>query len=710
MKNPTNLITYIPSFVVHILMVLLLVGFQVIYSQDYSISSYQITDKHRVDKDSPGLVGGFWGHHLGHMVRTATQGLWYVDDTGIDVNRNPAINYHHFDGIKWNLIQTLTNPSTIQQNTATLAVGDTIYTYGLNINGGYIEEAIFDAKTNSAVYNRQIQSTGPSTNYIGAALSPNGSRIVWWTKVDYNGGPSDWVYIYTKDGVWSTDSIVTKIPGNDFSYVFASFLDDTTFYVGGEVPSGLAPNWTYEVGAGKVVIGEPISGFTKMKGSNTAANDIWVNSTNGDAHLFTYGSYGMIGYFYKPANGTWNDTVYLVEVGNVSRWRFIDSPDGNLYLIMSQGGFKFMMIPKNTISGKINFDNIPIHPINSDDGFTSSYAIWPEVKEFQTTPVGGINFAYPGNDFEFSNLLRHVEMAPHNGSVIINVNMPNGNEVFEADFNQKLSWYTYKDSGVDSIRIELSTDGGIEWSTSVSKAPNTGSYVWKVSKVASSNCLIRLSSINTATVYDVSNAPFTIRYTPVVEKPPIAKILRPTKDSSVVVNEIFSLRGAASDTDGYIVNYRWNMGDGQIITGIVTEFDYLYENTGTFVVTLTAQDNDNVMSIPDSLIVTVTNSTSVNKQSDIPETWVIHGNYPNPFNAHTQFQIQSGISVPMKVGIINVLGQHVKTLFRDDIHKGTQTIAWDGTDASNREAPTGVYFARFETAIRSTLIKILLLR
>lgn len=510
--------------------VLFLFGFQILNSQEYSVKSYQLTDKHRFES---GAAGGFWGHHLGHMVRTSTHGLWYVDDTGNNAGRNPAINYHHFDGTLWTLVKTLANPSTIQQNTATIAVGDTIYTYGINIlGGGYIdgkyilgganiEEAIYCTKTNIAVYNRKIRFIPPPDtltenyggfNYIGAAVSPNGTRVVWWTMAVDKGGPSEWHYMYNTGSGWS-NSIVSKIPDNAFSYVFASFLNDSVLYVGGELPGGNAPNWTYGVGAGKVILGAPISDFKKMNGSNIAVNDIWVNRSNGDVHLFPYGPYGKIGYFYKPADGEWTDTVTLVGTGTIGRWRFIDSPDGNLYLILSQGGFDMIVIPKNSISGKINFSDISVIPINKDDGFTASYAIWPEAREYQTTPVGGINFVYPGNDYSHSKFLRHVSLAPNDGSVLINLNIPNGNEIFEGDSNQKLSWYTLNSSGIDSLSIELSTNGGTSWSIVTPKTPNQGFYIWKVPLISSSKCLLRLSNPQNSIIYDASNAPFIITAT-----------------------------------------------------------------------------------------------------------------------------------------------------------------------------------------------------
>lgn len=687
----------------------LLTAVDTISAQEYVVSSFQISDKHRFDRSEPGLVGGFWGHHLGHMVRTATQGLWYVDDTGEDVDRNPAIQYHRFDGENWSLQKTLANPTTIQQNTATMAIGDTIYTYGVNIIGGYIEEAVFDAKTKTAVYNRKIRSIGTSTNYIGAAVSPTGARIVWWTKVDYNGGPSQWVYMVYRNGEWGP-SIISSVPGNDFSYVFASFLNDTVMYVGGEVPSGIAPNWTYEVGAGKVVLGSPIEGFTKMKGSNVAANDIWVNKANGDVHLFTYGSYGMIGYFYKPANGAWNDTVHLLEVGNVSRWRFIDSPDGNLYLILSQGGFKFIRIPKSGITGLINIQGLDVVPINSDDGFTSSYAIWPEVKEFQTTPVGGIHFAYPGNDFSYSNLLRHVSLKVNDGNVLVNVNVPNGREAYDADVNQKLSWYTKSNAGIDSVRIELSTDNGTTWTLVSARVKNTGSYLWKVPRISSTQCRIRLLHPQTLSVYDISNAPFTIQYVPVVQKLPSARIIRPSKDTTVTINALFPVKGSASDTDGYIVNYKWQMGDGQTINGIVTEFDYAYETPGTYMVLFSAQDNDNLFSVPDTLFVTVAGSNSVTMSEPLPSGWAVLNTYPNPFNAETNLSIQLAERSAVRVGVFNVLGQQIKVLHEGTLDTGSYSIRWDGKDAHANDIPSGVYLFRVQVNGDQRIVKALLLR
>ncbi len=377
-----------------------------VWSQGFYYSSYQLDVTHRYEA---GYVGGFWGHHLGHMVRTNSYGLWYVDDSGTNVNVDSSTNYYRFVGNGWKFIYSLSNPPTIQQNVTSLAIGDSIYSYGLNINSDYIEEAIFNAKTMTTSGYNEVVSTATNTNYIGAAVSPNGTRVIWWTHVVNNSGPSQWLYIY-HDGTGWHGPISSSIPGNDFSYVFVSFLNDSTFYAGGEVPGGNAPNWTFSLGAGEVVLGQPLSGFTIMPGDNLDACDIWVNRANGDVHLFGNATSGDISYFYKPAGGSWPDSASYLPLPSVARCRLLDVPGDSLYLIISQNGFKTYVIDRASLTGAMDFSSAAAVPLNTDEGFTASYAIWCEAKEYQTAPVKCINFAFPGNDYAYSNILRNIQV------------------------------------------------------------------------------------------------------------------------------------------------------------------------------------------------------------------------------------------------------------------------------------------------------------
>lgn len=671
------------------------------WSQDYAVECHQVSDRHRFQE---GAMGGFWGHHLGHMVRTATRGLWYVDDTGNDVNIDPEIAYYRFEGNSWTLMKLLTVPNTVQQNTVTLAVGDSLFTYGVNISGGYIEEAVLDTKTNTGTWNRRIRFIGTSTNYIGAAVSPSGTRVVWWTKVVTPNGPSDWVYIYNNGTGWSSN-ITTSIAGDDFSYVFASFLNDTTFYVGGEVPSGFSP-WTYEAGAGKVVIGKPIAEFTKMKGDNFAANSIWVNRSNGDVHLLTYGSYGGFGYYYKPAGGAWSDTVATADnIGNVSRCRFIDPDDGNLYLIGMQSAIVMMVIPKSSINGKIDFSAYPVVPLCLLPGFTASYSIWAESPEYQTNPVGGVNFAFPGNDYSNSRFLRHLRVTPNPGNINMRLLMPNGLEQLQGNSTEGIVWYRRPASGIDSVRIQLSTNGGLSWSTVAPAVPNTGSYSWKTPGVSSPTCRIRISDAGAGVDADTSNANFSLAYTPVILTPPEAAILRPTKDTTVRVGATMTFQGIGTDPDGYVVNYVWKTGDGRTVKGIAKNFDHAYLTVGTYVATLQVQDNDTLWSVPDSVTVTVTPSTGMDPAESSFPRFALYPSFPNPFNPETtvEFSIENSGFLILKV--YDSLGREVAVLVNGHMPAGTHSVTWNAAGMAS-----GWYLLRLKSAEGVRTQKVLLLR
>jgi hypothetical protein len=89
------------------------------------------------------------------------------------------------------------------------------------------------------------------------------------------------------------------------------------------------------------------------------------------------------------------------------------------------------------------------------------------------------------------------------------VTAPNGGEQWARGTNQTITW----NSNVSSsyiVKVEVSRDGGTSWTTLTSGASNTGSFVWQVSGAVSSQCRFRISSAYDATIYDVSDANFSI--------------------------------------------------------------------------------------------------------------------------------------------------------------------------------------------------------
>jgi len=94
-----------------------------------------------------------------------------------------------------------------------------------------------------------------------------------------------------------------------------------------------------------------------------------------------------------------------------------------------------------------------------------------------------------------------------------------------------------------------------------------------------------------------------------------------------------------------------------------------------------------------------------NPYSQVPARFVLSQNYPNPFNAQTTISYSLPEPGDMTISIYNLLGQRVATLREGPQEAGEHTGVWDAV-----EFPSGVYFARLETAERSDNIKMVLLK
>lgn len=95
---------------------------------------------------------------------------------------------------------------------------------------------------------------------------------------------------------------------------------------------------------------------------------------------------------------------------------------------------------------------------------------------------------------------------------------------------------------------------------------------------------------------------------------------------------------------------------------------------------------------------------------ELPQTFVLHQNFPNPFNAGTiiEYAIQKPGTV--EVRIYNELGQPVRILVNENKPRGSYRILWDGNDSNGQRVATGHYFYQlrgddFVSAKRMLLLK-----
>ncbi len=89
------------------------------------------------------------------------------------------------------------------------------------------------------------------------------------------------------------------------------------------------------------------------------------------------------------------------------------------------------------------------------------------------------------------------------------------------------------------------------------------------------------------------------------------------------------------------------------------------------------------------------NSLGVQEQySGIPTVYDLQNNYPNPFNPSTTIAYAIPQQSMVTVKIYSILGQEVKTLVNDVQSPSYYRVVWSGTNNSDKQVSSGVYFIR----------------
>ncbi len=89
----------------------------------------------------------------------------------------------------------------------------------------------------------------------------------------------------------------------------------------------------------------------------------------------------------------------------------------------------------------------------------------------------------------------------------------------------------------------------------------------------------------------------------------------------------------------------------------------------------------------------------------------IAGNYPNPFNPTTTIQYSISVSAAVRLDIVNVAGQLVRSFREPLATAGSHDVTWDGNDQSGVAMPSGVYFSRlYVDGIPTSSLKMVLLK
>ncbi len=87
----------------------------------------------------------------------------------------------------------------------------------------------------------------------------------------------------------------------------------------------------------------------------------------------------------------------------------------------------------------------------------------------------------------------------------------------------------------------------------------------------------------------------------------------------------------------------------------------------------------------------------------IPGRFILHDNYPNPFNRTTNIKFSIPVQANVQLSVLNVLGEHIATLVDEIRPAGNYKVTFDASDM-----PGGLYFCRLASGA-STVTKTMLL-
>ncbi|MBN2088003.1 right-handed parallel beta-helix repeat-containing protein [candidate division KSB1 bacterium] len=94
---------------------------------------------------------------------------------------------------------------------------------------------------------------------------------------------------------------------------------------------------------------------------------------------------------------------------------------------------------------------------------------------------------------------------------------------------------------------------------------------------------------------------------------------------------------------------------------------------------------------------------------EIPETFELHANHPNPFNPVTRIDYELPEAGRVKIEIYNILGERIIVLVNREMSAGRYFELWNARNSSGHRVSSGIYFCRMQTAQFTKTIKMTLL-
>ena len=102
--------------------------------------------------------------------------------------------------------------------------------------------------------------------------------------------------------------------------------------------------------------------------------------------------------------------------------------------------------------------------------------------------------------------------------------------------------------------------------------------------------------------------------------------------------------------------------------------------------------------------------TSVPEDEEIPRTFALRQNVPNPFNPVTVIQYQLPSEAHVTIDVFNIAGKLVTTLVNEEQDAGVKVVTWDGRNGAGEKVASGIYMYRMQAGDHTSRKMMVLLK
>ncbi|MCW9065635.1 MAG: T9SS type A sorting domain-containing protein [Ignavibacteriaceae bacterium] len=604
---------------------------------------------------------------------------------------------------------------------------------------------------------RPVIGRSQSNDYLFVAF--NATTGDYWPGT----GPEDstaymcGMFMYSTDGgnTWSTPerftpdsplldwryvSIVPVCPvDNDVITVHLVMQGDTipgsTIYGWGIMPPSVTAQYYHystDILAGgnpAILVTSPNGGESWVVGTNQTIN--WTSNIVTDVKIeyTTDGGSSWITIISStPSNGTYNWTVSntpssncKVKISDISNPLVYDQSNNPFSIIepsiivtSPNGGENWVVGDQHNIRwNSLGVSNVKIE-YTTDNGTN-----WLLITNSVPAENGSYLWAIPNtpssqckvkitdtsnpNINDLSNGVFTISIAP---SPVLTLASPNGGEHFTPGSTITITWFS---QDITNIKIEFSSDNGINWNNITFSTPaGAGRYDWTSPNINSDQCLIKICDVSNPTFCDQSDSTFTIAPIPEIT------VTQPNGGEVWEVNSTHNITWTSSNVTDVKIELSINNGASWISPPITPStpstgiYSWVVSNTlsNQCLVRISDVSNTNINDISDSVF-SIEEESSVHDKfnSEIPTEFSLYQNFPNPFNPSTTIYYSIPEETFVKLNIYNLLGEEVAVLVNENKTAGNYSVSFNLGDYNS-----GIYLYKLQAGTFVETKKMVLLK